>query len=74
MTNALYQLVRKGGLRVEDAAEALSALLPAVAMVEPAGLYDAALTIADELGVGATYHALYVALAESEGCELWTAD
>ena len=74
MTNALYQLVRKGGLRVEDAAEALSALLPAVAMVERAGLYDAALTIADELGVGATYDALYVALAESEGCELWTAD
>ena len=74
VTNALYQLVRKGGLRVEDAAEALSALLPAVAIVEPAGLYDAALTIADELGVGATYDALYMALAESEDFELWTAD
>ena len=74
VTNALYQMVRKGGLRIQDAMEALSALQPAVAIVEPAGLYDAALTIADELGIGATYDALYVALAESEGCELWTAD
>ena len=74
VTNALYQMVRKGGLRVEDATEALNALLLALAIVEPAGLYDAALTIADELGIGATHDALYVALAESEGCELWTAD
>ena len=74
VTNALYQVVRKGALSIDDAAEALDALLPAVAIREPAGLYDAALMIADELEIDATYDALYVALAEAEGCELWTAD
>ena len=74
VTNALYQMVRRGRLLIEDAAAALDAVMPAVAIVEPAGLYDAALRIANELGVEATYDTLYVALAEAEGCELWTAD
>ena len=74
VTNALYQIVRRGRLLIEDAAAALDAVMPAVAIVEPAGLYEGALTIADELGIGATYDALYVALAELESCELWTAD
>ena len=74
VTNALYQMVRRGRLLIEDAAAALDAVMPAVAIVEPAGLYEAALRIADELGVEATYDALYVALAEAESCELWTAD
>jgi predicted nucleic acid-binding protein len=30
--------------------------------------------IADELGRPSTYDSLYVALAEREDCELWTAD
>lgn len=74
VTNALYQMVRRGRLLIEDAAAALDAVMPAVAIVEPAGLYQAALTIADELGIEATCDALYVALGESESCELWTAD
>lgn len=74
VTNALYQMVRRGRLLIDDAAAALDAVTPAVAIVEPVGLYDAALTIADGLGIEATYDALYVALAEIEDCEIWTAD
>ena len=74
ITNALYQMVRRAVVRAEEADEALSALLPVVSIHEPGQLYERALTIAGELGMGATYDALYVALAEAERCELWTAD
>ena len=74
VTNALFQMVRWGGLRPDHAEEALNALLPSVSMAEPAGLYDAAFTIAGQLEMTATYDALYVALAEANACELWTAD
>ena len=74
VTNALYQLVRRGSLQPEYAEDALNALLPSVSIVEPAGLYGAALTIAEQLEMKATYDALYVALAEVDGCDLWTAD
>ena len=74
ITNALYQMVRRAVIQAGEADEALSALLPVVTIHEPEQLYRRALTIAVELGVGATYDALYVALAEAEGCDLWTAD
>ncbi|MDA1348148.1 MAG: type II toxin-antitoxin system VapC family toxin [Chloroflexi bacterium] len=74
ITNALYQMVRRATIRAGEADEALSALLPVVRIHEPEQLYRRALTIAVELGIGATYDALYVALAEAEGCDLWTAD
>lgn len=74
VTNALYQMSRWGGLPPEYAEEALTALLPSVSMIETDGLYDAAFTIAGQLEIPATYDALYVALAEANACELWTAD
>ena len=74
ITNALYQMVRRAVIQAGEADEALSALLPVVTIHEPEQLYRRALTIAVELGMGATYDALYVALAEAERCELWTAD
>ena len=73
-TNALHQRVRRRQLSRSDAADILDSLMPAVATAEPVGLYSRALTLAGELGLGSTYDALYLALAESEGCEMWTAD
>lgn len=74
VTNALHQLVRHGHIARADAAEMLDPLISLVALREPLELYSRALTLAGELGLSATYDALYLALAESEGCELWTAD
>ena len=45
-----------------------------VAVEEPTFLYRRSLGLAAEFGLGSTYDALYLALAESEGCEMWTAD
>ena len=74
VTNVLYRLVRRRALFVEDAEEALGALLRIVSILKPADLYQEAFAIAGQLGIGSTYDALYVALAEAERCELWTAD
>ena len=74
VTNALHQRVRRGEFGRGDAQELLDSLIPAVTTAEPTGLYDRALTLAGELGLASTYDALYLALAESQGCEMWTAD
>ena len=74
VTNALHRQVRRGDISGPEASDALNALAPLVVIAEPPGLYQRALTLAGELGLGATYDALYLALAESEGCEVWTAD
>ena len=74
VANALHQYVRRGELAAADAAEILETLLPAVETSEPARLYSRAMILAVELGLTATYDALYVALAELEVCEMWTAD
>jgi predicted nucleic acid-binding protein len=41
---------------------------------EPAGLYDRAWQIAERFNRPTVYDACYLALAEIEECELWTAD
>ena len=74
VTNALHQQVRQRQLTRSEASDALGSLLSRIAISEPAGLYARALTLAGELFLGSTYDAMYLALAESEGCEMWTAD
>lgn len=74
VTNVLHQRVRRGELGPTDASDALSYLLSSVAMREPVGLYSRALNLARDFALGSTYDALYLALAEAEGCEMWTAD
>ncbi len=74
VTNVLHQKIRRGELGLGPAIQAMDVINDAVSIHEPAGLYTDALTISQELGVGATYDALYLALAESERCDLWTAD
>ena len=74
ITNALHKRARRGDISHLDALEMLGSLLGIVAIREPEGLYTSALSLADELGMSASYDALYLALAESVRCEVWTAD
>ena len=74
VTNVLHVKVRRGHIGLHDAAEALDSLLSIVEADEPEGLYDRALAMASEFGLSAAYDALYLALAEFRGCEVWTAD
>lgn len=74
VTNALHQRVRRRQLSRQDAVDMLEILVSAVATGEPSGLYSRALTLAGEFELASAYDALYLALADSEECEMWTAD
>ena len=74
VTNVLHQKVLQGVLGRDDALEADDTLLSLVGVLDPNGLYTRALTLASELQLRWTYDALYLALAEAQGCEMWTAD
>jgi predicted nucleic acid-binding protein len=72
---ALLKRRRAGTMTVADAIAALRALASAVTIIrEDSQLTERAFQIADGLGLRNAYDSLYVALAEREGCELWTAD
>ena len=45
-----------------------------VLLAAPEGLYDAALSLAHRFDRPTVYDTLYVALAETAGCQFWTAD
>ena len=67
--------VRRQRLTLEEAKLALEAIMHiGVEVTEPGGLYLRSLGLAAESGLTNAYDAQYVALAEIEGCELWTAD
>jgi len=72
---ALLKRVRRGMLDRNGASRALEALHRAV-VVRPhdAALAARALEIADIFALYKAYDTLYLALAEREGCELWTGD
>ena len=77
VTNALYKKARKGEITFETAKEALTkVLLSGVALnfSQDSNLGRRAIELAGQFGLTATYDAHYLALAEREGCELWTAD
>jgi len=64
-----------GDLSPAEAEEAYSYLESlAIIFVEPAGLIRRAWELAWELDQPTIYEAVYAALAEADGCELWTAD
>lgn len=75
VANVLYQRVRRGQLSIPDAQTALGTVLGGMTVRdhEPAVALRA-LEMADMLGQPATYDSQYLALAERESCELWTAD
>ncbi len=74
VTNVLHQKIRRGELSSGTAIEALDAIYYAVSIQEPDNLYTDALSIAQVIDAGATYDPLYLALAEAQQCDLWTAD
>ena len=75
VSNVLYRKARGGGAPIVDAIDSFHRIVAIVTMtgLDPATIARA-IEIADELNQPRTYDTLYVALAEHEDCELWTAD
>lgn len=75
VTNALHRRVVPGELTIEGAADRIGRLLASrLELHETPDLHGKALDLASALKQGAAYDAHYLALAETLGCELWTAD
>ena len=74
VTSVLHRMVRRSSMDPLDASDILEALLTTVATEEPGGLYQRALALASALDQGSPYDTVYLALAESLSCEMWTAD
>ena len=75
VSNALHKRVTRGELSIEGAVDLIGNLLASqIELHQPWNLHRKALEIASRFGQAATYDAHYLALAESLGCELWTAD
>jgi len=77
LTNAIYKHIRKGEIDLNDASQALDDAL--LGFVEFDSLGDSSLSrraiqLAHRYRLPATYDAHYLALAERENCEYWTAD
>jgi predicted nucleic acid-binding protein len=71
----LRKQVYQGYLTLEMGASALAALLDAdIELVACSALHRHAWKLADHFGLPTAYDAHYLALAEMEGCEFWTAD
>lgn len=75
LTNALFQQIRNGDLDIDAAEIAINRILSLpVLLVETEHLIRRTLEFASLLGQGAIYDSVYLALAESLDCDLWTAD
>lgn len=75
VANALHRHVMAGDITFLDANALMSRFLTfGVQLIHRSRLHLRALEIASELRQGAVYDSHYLALAESLGCEMWTAD
>ena len=75
VANALHRRVARGEFAVNVAAGLMEDLMSfGIAFHHGPDLHRRALELASLLQQGAVYDAHYLALAESLGCELWTAD
>ena len=75
VANALHRRVALGELPIRDCAHMIGTLLNSQLELHHApGLHGAALRLANRLGQRASYDAHYLALADTLGCDLWTAD
>ena len=77
VANALFQRVRKGEMTADRARQALEdVLFPELVLnfFEYAELSKRAIVLAQQYNLPATCDAHYLALAENEKCEYWTAD
>jgi predicted nucleic acid-binding protein len=74
-TNALYLSVKRNRLTMAEAQLALDTIMQlGVQITEPSDLYRHSLRLAATYSLSNAYDAQYLALAEIESCELWTAD
>ncbi len=75
VANALHRRVIGSEIGMEEAIGLVGVLLSSgLELHQPPNLHARALELASLLGQGAVYDAHYLALAETLGCELWTAD
>ena len=75
VSNALHRAVTDRDLSVLEAGYLLEQLVTrGLEFHHAISFYPRALALASELGQGAVYDSVYLALAESLDCELWTAD
>lgn len=75
VANALHKRVALGELSIEGAVDLIgNPLTSQIELHQPWNLYGKALEITSRFGQAAAYDAHYLALAESLGCELGTAD
>ena len=77
ITNVLYQRLRKGSITLDEADEALQYVLLRELKLDTSQNYDLskrAMAFTYQFSLSATYDAHYLALAERENCEFWTAD
>lgn len=75
VANALHRRVVRKEVTAEVATRLLESLLASgIELREPPRLHIRALELADQLRQDAAYDAHYLALAETLGCEFWTAD
>ena len=75
VANALHRRVTRNEMSVEVAAHLIENLLSSgIELHETPNLHGRALELASLTQQGAVYDAHYLALAETLGCDLWTAD
>jgi len=77
LTNVLHQRIRRGEANQEEAEQLLIYLLLNLVKLDTSYDYAQsvrALQLAQQFLLSATYDAHYLALAEREQCEYWTAD
>jgi predicted nucleic acid-binding protein len=77
VTNVLYQNMRKGKINLDQAKKILTEILLIGIEFDfsnNSALSRRAFELAHQFNLLATYDPHYVALAERENCELWTAD
>ena len=75
VSNALHRRVVRGELSLVRAGHLLETLLASgIDLVETPSLHSRALELASQFSQGAVYDAHYLALADTLGCDLWTAD
>lgn len=73
--SVVYTRVRRGNFTIDEARSALAALLTTdIAVIHDPSLSMRALELTHTHHLPSTYDGHYLALAEREGCTLWTAD
>jgi predicted nucleic acid-binding protein len=77
ITNVLYQRVHRDEMSLAKAKQALAKVMLSeleLDFSQDPALSTQAMELAHRFNLPATYDAHYLAMAEREGCELWTAD